>query len=90
MNLEKMMLKDGWKKTALVNDGVEYIEFHKNGFVIDIDDIFKLDKSGDKKWKYRDVNIAVKKHQEVKLLESLRNIAVKLIEIIFGERKVED
>ena len=39
--LEKMLLKDGWIKRTLTNDGVDYIEFVKEGFVIDIGDIIK-------------------------------------------------
>lgn len=39
MNIEKIMIKEGWTKTSKINAGKEYITFHKNGLVIDLDDI---------------------------------------------------
>jgi hypothetical protein len=44
MNIEKIMLKDGWTKTETTNAGRIYIEFHKNGLVIELDNIDREEK----------------------------------------------
>jgi len=44
MQLENMMLIDGWKKVVTKNGGKEYIEFHKMGFIISEEDIMEDEK----------------------------------------------
>ena len=39
MKLEEMMLEDGWKKVTSMNAGKIYVEWHKQGFLIDEGDI---------------------------------------------------
>lgn len=39
MNIEEIMINDGWIPTETTNAGRIYIEFHKNGLVIELDDI---------------------------------------------------
>jgi hypothetical protein len=39
MNLEEKMLSWGWKKIVRTNCGVDYIEFHKDGLIIEESDI---------------------------------------------------
>jgi len=39
MEIEKIMIQDGWKVTKYKNAGKVYVEFHKNGLIIDLDDI---------------------------------------------------
>ena len=39
------MHKEGWLRTEETNAGRMYVEFHKNGLVIDLDDINGEDKT---------------------------------------------
>lgn len=39
--LEEIMKKSGWLKTERVNAGKVYVEFHREGFVIDEEDIME-------------------------------------------------
>lgn len=39
MNIEVIMEKDGWFKREWENGGKHYIEFLKNGLIINLDDI---------------------------------------------------
>lgn len=39
MNIERIMINDGWERHSTWNAHKEYIEFHKNGLVIELDDI---------------------------------------------------
>jgi len=41
MNIEMIMQKEGWIRKERMNAGKQYIEFHKNGIGIDIDDIWE-------------------------------------------------
>ena len=41
MNLEDMMFKDGWKQTRRRNAGKVYIEWLKEGFVINNENIWE-------------------------------------------------
>ena len=39
--LEQIMKESGWIRTSRINAGKEYIEWIKDGFMIDEDDIIK-------------------------------------------------
>jgi hypothetical protein len=39
--IEAIMMDDGWERHSTWNAGREYIEFHKNGLIIDLDNIIK-------------------------------------------------
>lgn len=41
MNIEQIMQEEGWLKTEYENDGFVYVEFHKNGLVVDLDSIIE-------------------------------------------------
>jgi len=41
MKLEEMMKADGWKKTKRINAGKVYVEWSKQGFAIDEEDIME-------------------------------------------------
>jgi hypothetical protein len=67
MTIEEIMLRDGWTMTKTMNAGKEYVEFHKNGLVIDGDGINK-EKIRNKPNKIKEVilddKIEFKKYEE--------------------------